>query len=131
MLGGIFYYLSNSLVKYRDICTDQVHYLNKILHRVDWYCEIELPEHSLGSVLGELSTRTICIYQGTTIDENIKLSTGKSDYLVLGDNMLMYSNAKILGTSHIGNNIILGANTYVIDENIPDNSVVFGQSPEI
>jgi len=132
------YYLSNTLYRCRGgVCADQVYYLNKILHGVDWYYKIELPEHfmvehPLGSVLGRAKYGDyLYIYQGVTIGGNIKLSTGKTHYPILGDNVLMYSNAKILGDSHIGNNVILSANTYVIDENIPDNSVVFGQSPNL
>ncbi len=116
------------------IAAKQVYYLNKILHSVDWYCKIELPEHfmvehPLGSVLGRTKYGNyLYIYRGVTIGGNIKLSTGKLCYPELGDNVLLHSNVKVLGDSHIGNNVILSANTYVIDKNIPDNSVVFGQS---
>ncbi len=41
----------------------------------------------------------------------------------------MFSNSKVLGESVIGNNVIIAANAYVINQNIPDNSIVFGQSP--
>ncbi len=89
------------------LCAEQVYYLNKILHSVDWYYEIELPkhfmvEHPLGSVLGRAQYGDyLYIYQGVTIGGNVKLKTGELDYPTLGDNVLLYSNAKILGNSHI------------------------------
>jgi serine O-acetyltransferase len=37
----------------------------------------------------------------------------------------------ILGNSKIGNNVILGAGACVKDQDIPDNSMVFGSSPNL
>ena len=43
----------------------------------------------------------------------------------------MFSDSKILGNSHIGNNVILAANACVINQDVPNNYIVFGQSPNI
>jgi len=43
----------------------------------------------------------------------------------------MLSNSKVLGNSHIGNYVILSADSYVKDTDIPDGSIVFGQSPQL
>ena len=64
-------------------------------------------------------------YQGCTVGGN------KSQYPVIGEHVTMFSNSKILGNSHIGNNVIISASTYIINQNIPDNSIVFGMSPDI
>jgi serine O-acetyltransferase len=64
-------------------------------------------------------------YQGCTIGG----SNGK--YPVLGENVILYSNATILGDSKIGNNVIIGTGTTAINEIIPDNCLVFGQSPNL
>lgn len=132
------YYLSNAIWQCGEVvCAEQIYYLNKILHSVDWYCGIELPEHFMvehpvGSVLGK-ATYGDClfIYQGVTIGGNIELNTGKTVYPVLGNNVLMYADSKILGNSKIGNNVILSANSCIINESIPDDSVVFGMSPNL
>lgn len=55
----------------------------------------------------------------------------KGKYPEIGEYVIMYSNSKILGRTQIGNNVILSANSYVKDEIIPDNSVVFGMSPHL
>ena len=132
------YYLSHIMWQRGECgCAEQIYYLNKILHGVDWYCEIELPEHFMtehpvGSVLGKAGYGDyLFIYQGVTIGGNIELNTGKTVYPVLGNNILMYADSKVLGDCKIGNNVILSANACGINENIPDNSVVFGMSPDL
>jgi len=130
------YYLSNSL---RNIPggAETVYYLNKILHSVDWFYEIELPshfmvEHPLGSVLGRADYGDfLFIYQGVTVGGNISSSNGVPVYPTLGNNIILFSDAKVLGDVHVGNNVIFGANSYVINEDIPDDSMVFGMSPNM
>lgn len=116
---------------------ETVYYLNKILHSVDWFYEIELPshfmvEHPLGSVLGRANYGDfLFIYQGVTVGGNISSSNGVPVYPTLGNNIILFSDAKVLGDVHVGNNVIFGANSYVINEDIPDDSMVFGMSPNL
>lgn len=130
------YYLSNSLGKdkfHRE--AEVVYYLNKIMHCNDWFYQIQLPrhffgEHPIGSVLGRANYGDyLYVYQGTTVGGNEK--DGLTYYPTLGDNVLMYANSTVLGDTKIGNNVIISAGTYLINENIPDNSIVFGRSPNI
>jgi serine O-acetyltransferase len=108
---------------------DKFYYLNKILHSVDIYAEVELPpvfffEHPLGLVLGRAEYgNNFFAMQGCTVGGN------KGKYPIIGENVKMYSNSKIVGNSKIGNNVWLSANVYVKDTDIPDNSIVFGSSP--
>lgn len=114
---------------------DKVYYLNKIMHANDWFYAIDLPvhfhcEHPLGSVLGRaIYGDHLFVYQGTTIGGN--RSHGELSYPVLGDNVILYANATVLGATNIGNNVLISAGTYLLNETIPDNCIVFGQSPEI
>ena len=124
------YYLSNSL-KGNKACAEKIYYLNKIMHNVDWYFEIELPahfmiEHPVGSVLGRAKYGDyLFIYQGVTVGGN----GGK--YPVLGNYVKFFSDAKVVGNSYIGDRVVLSANSYVIDEDIPNDCIVFGQSPNL
>ena len=110
---------------------DKVYYLNKMVNAVDLFYAIELPEHwncehPLGSVMGRARYGDyFFFYQGCTVGGN------HENYPVLGNHVTMYSNSKVLGNSHIGNNVIIGANAYVKDTAIPNNSVVFGQFPNL
>lgn len=139
------YYLSNSIfaneikgtdsysdynTPQRNIC-DKIYCLNKLMSSCEVYYEVELPdyflvEHPVGSVIGRGTFGTgFVFFQGCTVGGN------HSSYPVIGNNVFMYSNSKILGNCHIGNNVLIGANTYIKDTDIPDNVMVFGQYPNI
>lgn len=113
----------------------QVYYLNKVMHSVEWFYAVNMPsifsaEHPLCSVVGRAKLSDyLFLYQGTTIGGNRHGNT--LYYPQLGHHVVMCSDSKVLGDSRIGNNVILSANSYVINENIPDNCIVFGQSPNL
>lgn len=113
------------------ILADKIYYLNKILHAVDIYHEVELPdsfflEHPVGTVLGRAIYKDgFMAYQNCTVGGN------KGYYPSLGENFKMMSGSKILGKSVVGNNVTLAANAYVKDTDIPDNATVFGTSPNL
>lgn len=112
---------------------EKVFYLNKIMHSVDWFYEIELPVHffavhPLGSVLGRgIYGDFFMIYQGCTVGSNGR----GGEQPQIGQHVLMFSNSKILGASNIGNRVIVSANSYIKDQNVPDDVIVFGQSPNL
>jgi serine O-acetyltransferase len=121
---------ANTLPNNNDL-KDKFYYLNKILHSVDIYSEIVLPpvfffEHPLGLVLGRATYgNNFFAMQGCTVGGN------KGMYPIIGENVKMYSNSKIIGNSIIENNVWISANTYIKDFNIPSNSIVFGISPNL
>ena len=132
------YYLSNTLYK-KSVNTDlpdKVYYLNKIMNGVDLYCAIELPsifgaEHPIGSIMGRAKySDGFFFYQnctvGGTLDKN-----GKEQYPTLGKNITMYSHSSILGVCDIGDNVEIGAGAIVKNQDVPANSIVFGQSPNL
>ena len=132
------YYLSNFLKDIPDgSMAVKVYYLNKILHGVDWFYEVKLPnhfmvDHPVGSVLGRAQYGDfLFIYQGVTIGGNISLKNSTWTYPVLEDHIIFFSNSVVLGNAHVGNNVIFSANSYVINEDVPSNSIVFGSSPNV
>lgn len=114
---------------------DKIYYLNKIMNGVEWYWNAELPEHfvvehPVGSVLGKASYGDyFCIFQGVTVGANFK--DDECRWPVLGDYVTMYANSSVIGSCRIGNHVILGANAFVFDDDVPDNSIVFGSSPDL
>ena len=83
-------------------------------------------EHPLGTVLGRAQYgNNFFAMQGCTVGGN------KGKYPVIGNNVKMFSNSKILGSSIIGENVWIGANCYIKDTNIADNMIVFGQYPNL
>lgn len=130
------YYLSNSL--YKAGKTDPasfVYYLNKLMHSVEMFYAIEMPEHfcaehPLGAVMGRaVYGDYFFFYQGCTVGGNFK--GDKIKYPVLGEYVTMFSNSKILGDCRIGNHVIIAANAYIKDTDIPDHSIVYGQYPRL
>ena len=139
------YYLANTIYlneiknskNYSDYNTnirttcDKIYCLNKLISSCEIYYEVEMPkyflvDHPLASVIGRATIGNgFCFIQGCTVGGN------NSSYPTIGNNVFMYSNSKILGKSRIGNNVLIGANCYIKDMNIPDNVIVFGQYPNI
>jgi serine O-acetyltransferase len=127
------YYLANTIYKNQGstgICS-KLYYLNKIMNNVDWYFEIELPdifsaEHPLSCVLGRAAySNRLFVYQGVTVGGN------NGAYPVIGENVILYSNATVLGRTTIGDNVVISSGTYIKDETIPPCSMVFGASPNL
>ena len=131
------HYLSTAIGKLSGgaILADKLYYLNKIINGVEWYWNIELPEHfvvehPLGSVLGRAQYGDyFCIYQGVTVGANF--NEGECIWPIIGNNVTMYANSTVIGECIIGNNVIIGANAFLINEKIPDNCIVYGSSPDI
>jgi len=128
------YYLSNSLIKKfpeHQTLADRVYYLNKALNGIDILHSVEMPnvfmiDHPVGSVMGRATYGEYFGFcQGCSIGNN------RSIYPVIGQNVTMMSDSKILGSCKIGDNVILGANACVIDTDIPACSLVFGASPNL
>jgi len=137
------YYLSNILYKssLQDNCkhmlelAEQIYYLNKIMHGVDWFYAIDLPkhflvEHPVGSVLGRATYGDyLCVYQGVSIGGVRK--ENEIIYPEIGNNVTLFANSCVLGDCRIGDNVIIGANTKIINKNIPSNSKVIQKDGEV
>lgn len=130
------YYLSHDLYINSSTVCDKIYYLNKIMHSVDLFYAIELPEiwsaeHPLGSVMGRAKySNGFFFYQGCTVG-GTRDKEGNLYYPELEENVKMYANASILGRSHIGRNAQIGAGALVKNQDVPADSIVFGQSPNL
>ncbi|MEG0725234.1 MAG: transferase [Mucinivorans sp.] len=129
------YYFANTIYKSApsesEVC-DKLYYLNKSLNSVDIYYAVALPdffmcEHPVGSVMGRGKYGDgFAFFQHCTVGGNIN-----EEYPIIGNNVTMFVNSKIIGHSHIGNNVFVGADSCVKDADVPDNSIVFGSSPHL
>lgn len=130
------YRVSRILYKRNHISdADIVYYLNKVMHSTDWFYEIDLPvfffaEHPLGSVLGKAKySDHFFVYQGTTVGGSYR--HGKLFYPEIGSMVVLYANSSVIGNSVVGNNVIISANCHIVNELVPDNCIVFGNSPNL
>lgn len=123
-------YLKQNESDIRVLC-DKIYGLSKIMSGADIYYEVDLPcvwkcDHPVGSVIGRAQYGVNFEFsQGCTVGNNHDI------YPIFGDNVTMFSNSKVLGACNVGNNVLISANTYILDEDIPQNCVVFGQSPNL
>jgi serine O-acetyltransferase len=79
----------------------------------------------MGVVIGETCEigNNVVIYQGVTLG-----GTGKEKgkrHPTIGNNVVIASGAKVLGSFRIGDNVMIGANSVVLNE-VPPNSTVVG-----
>lgn len=79
-------------------------------------------DHGTGVVIGETAIigRNVKLYQGVTLgarsfptDENDNLIKGIPRHPIIGNNVVIYSNATILGRVTIGDNAVVGGNIWV------------------
>ena len=97
--------------------------------RVDILGGAKLPHFSNIVIVGEsIIGRNFTIMQGVTIGRGFS----KKNYgcPTIGDNVIVFTGAKVFGNITIGNNVIIGANS-VVSFNIPSNSVVAGNPAKI
>ncbi|AWI79969.1 transferase [Parazoarcus communis] len=126
------YFASQEAVKCNNrSLADRIYYLNKMLNGCDIYYEVMLPdvfflEHPVASVMGRASYGNYFVFQqGCTVGGN------HGYYPRFGEFVWLFANATVIGNTSIGSNVFVSAGTLVKDEVVPDNTIVFGQSPNL
>lgn len=122
------YFLSNSLYRENASLNNcaKIFLLNKYLHSIDVFYEIELPNiflfvHPLGTVLGRGKySDYFMVYQKCNIGSN------KDIYPTLGKYVSMHPGSAILGNCHVGNNCRLAVNSLLLDKDLKPNSLYIG-----
>ncbi|MGD9276794.1 MAG: serine O-acetyltransferase [Candidatus Pacearchaeota archaeon] len=88
-------------------------------------------DHGMGTVIGE----TAEIGKNCTMFHNVTLGgTGKDEgkrHPTIGDNCTIGTGAILLGKLNIGNNVKIGADTFIINKNVPNNATVVGTPGKI
>ena len=93
-------------------------------------------DHGTGIVVGEttISGKNLKIYQGVTLGAlSLKCGSklkGCKRHPTIGENVVIYAGASILGNITIGNNVTIGSNVF-ITESIPDNVKVSFSKPSL
>ena len=128
------YYFSNTIFKKakdKIRLADKVYYLNKLMNSCDLFYEVELPKYFMldqpvGSVIGRAKFGNFFKFT-----QNCTVGNNKNIFPTIGENVTMTANSMVFGNSKIGDNVIIGVGACVKDEDIPDNSLVFGHSPNL
>lgn len=77
--------------------------------------------HGVGSVIGARCT----IGDNCTIHQNCTIGDHNGGRPTIGNNVIIYAGAMVLGDINIGDNSIIGANAVVL-ESFPSNSIIAG-----
>lgn len=67
----------------------------------------------------------VIIGDNCTIYQQVTLGKEKEKFPIIGNNVTIYSGAKVIGNVKVGNNAIIGANA-VVTKDVPDNCVAVG-----
>lgn len=127
------YFLSRiSYTKFNNrSLSERLYYLNKIFHSIDIYYEVSLPsiwycDHPLGSVMGRASYSNYFFFsQNCTVGGNYDM------YPTFDEKVMLMAGVSIIGNCHIGRNTFFSTQTFVMDQDVPDNVVIFGRSPDL
>ncbi|MDD3944777.1 MAG: serine O-acetyltransferase [Bacteroidales bacterium] len=83
--------------------------------------------HPNGIVIGETTTigQNCTIYQQVTFGGKNIGDAQNNNYPTIGNNVIIFAGAKLIGNIIIGDNVIIGANS-VVNKSFPSNSVIVG-----
>lgn len=119
----VFLYLFSRAVHEagENMLADKIYYLNRTMNGCDLFYEVRLPQyfsldHPLGSVMGRATYGN-----GFSFAQNCEVGNNRNVYPTIGENCKMCACSAILGNSHIGNNVTIGAYACVKDQDVPDN----------
>lgn len=69
--------------------------------------------------------REAVIGENCTIYHDVTIGQNKNLFPKIGNNVIIYPGAKLIGGISIGDNVVIGANA-VVTTNIPDNAIIGG-----
>lgn len=128
------YYLANSAFRERPghPIADKAYALNKALHALDAFYEVELPDvfavqHPVGTVLGRASYSDYFIcYHNCTVGANLD-----NDYPSFGHGIVMFGGSRVIGRTAVGDNSFVSTGAIVIDGGaLAADSILHGIYPK-
>lgn len=130
--AAFLYLVSHGLWAEHDdsALASKVYGLNKALHGIDVFYEVELPavflfQHPVGSVLGRARYGDyLVVYQGVTVGSDLD-----GNYPELGEGVVLFGGSRVIGRARIGPNSWLAPGCTVMDAALPPDSVLFGIPP--
>lgn len=136
------YRLANYIYKeFKNIeLAEAIYYSSRIRTATDLYYTAKIgdyfmPVHSIGAVIdsraeyGELFK----VYNGVHIGPYNIQGVDPKDWKhpKFGNGVTLLAKSSVYGNTEIGDNVIVSAGTIVINEKIPSNCIVIGQSPKL
>lgn len=119
---------------------DAVYYSYRIRGSIDLFYTTEIgecfmPVHALGTVIDSHSKygKYFKIYDGCHIGPFSIVGKEAKDWVhpQFGDFVTMLGHSKVFGKTSVGNNVIISVGSMIVNEEIPDNCIVSGSSPNL
>ena len=132
--AAFLWFMGNTIHKAggdRSVAT-KCYALNKALHGLDVYFEVELPsvfcfQHPVGTVIGRAKLSDyLFVYQNVNIGGSVDL-----DYPTLGTGVVLFNGAAVTGATSLGDNVWVGPQAQVKSGVVPSSSLVFGSGPSL
>ncbi len=128
------YFLSNTIWKLSgdDGMATKIYYLNKSLHAVDVFYQVELPdifffEHPVGMVLGRAKYSNYFVaYQNCSVGGNLDL-----EYPIFDEGVALMAGATVIGNCHIKKNCWVSAGTLIMNTSSIEDQIVVGRHPNV
>lgn len=114
------------LARIGDGVAEKIFLLNKALHGIDAFYEVELPDiflfvHPVGTVLGRATYGDhLIVYQRCGVGSNHDV------HPELGAFLTLHPGSAVYGACRIGSNCTLAAESFVLDQDLDDDLVYFG-----
>lgn len=131
--ASYLYYLSNTAHRAGDAeLAQQLFLLNKALHGADLFYAVDLPDifllvHPVGTVLGNARYADYFVaYQNCGVG-----SLEDGIYPTFAGENVLFARSSVLGNSTIGRNVVVGANTFVLNTDVASNHTVVGSYPQL
>ena len=135
----IIYELGRYFLDKNQDYVNKLYFLNITQLSFDLPIQLNLPlqtliEHPFGSIISrhtkinkdsKLLINANCVIGGN-VNKNEKL-----DYPIIRGNLIMLNNSSLIGNTTIKKNVILSNGSYVKDEGVLEDVLIFGSSPNI
>ena len=122
------YFLSNTCYKknINPIICQKIYYLNKILHSVDIFYEVNLPDiflliHPVGSVLGRAKYEDYFV-----VYQNCNVGSDKNKNPIFEKYVTLRPHSSVLGNCRISENSVIAAHSIILNRNIKKNTIYIG-----
>ncbi len=129
----LLYLISNEATKIgeRRELSERLFLLNKALHAIDLFGAVTMPEifflsHGLGAVLGNATYgNRLVIFQNITVG---RVGDARP---VIGNNVVLYPNVIISGSTRIGTGSVVAAGVVLHNVDVPENVVVRNEGSRV
>lgn len=130
--ASLLYFLGNTVwqeIQDTELPT-RLFYLNKVMHGLDLFYSVAMPDifllvHPLGTVLGNSHYGDyLVVYQNVTVGAD-----EAGIYPNFGSGTVLYAKSAVIGECNLGDDVVLGANAFILNTDVPTGSLVVGQYP--